>query len=173
MARSLPFDAGSLLRLVYANAEEFGGIEPMFYECCFRVNDIDIYVVYDAKKFPEFRIHSSRFSAVAILTPDGVGRVTIVEGGDEISEFSSALARLCSPCSCRAGHLYVTLLRQSQPLKCSCESSLLKCIEESFTSTSKCPLTNSKQLSTTSRGGLLKYALSEFHLRWRLQSTIS
>ena len=168
----LPYDAGTLLRLIHAQISIVFEHSPRSYLTSFKVENLEIHILYNTIDFPYFRIYEGQtFKAFAKLTEDGVGRLFILKNDSNFEKLKKTLFILCKPCICRAGHLYVCMLRSS-PLKCTCES-LLDVIEKSFKKTGYCPLTHKTESYLQNQENAIQFAFCSNAQRWRLRYVLS
>lgn len=134
----LSCDIGILLRLIISNNVTYFNETPTF--CEFQFKDNCIVIQNDPVIYPLFRLYNNNvFIGYAIISTDSVGRVALKK--DVCNEVKKLFYSLSTPCVCRAGHLLVVLLRYSNVLQCSCDDSLLKCIQNSYKINHRCPIT--------------------------------
>ena len=156
LGRVFTKDCGTLLRLVHAQAQSVSGIPSIKRLSTFKNGITAVGLEYDLMNFPCFNVfENGRLVGKARLQINGFGKMDTLHSSEE---FIHALDALCSPCLCRAGHLYVCIMRD-QPLRCICDSSTLLCIKKSFDLCGVCPLTESCDDFVASRDGVIQYAL--------------
>lgn len=166
----LPFDAGTLLRLLYAQISVVFEHSPQHYLATFSIENIQVNILYDKNDFPYFRIYENdTLQGFAKLLEDGVGRIKVFT--QTSTDFIKCLEKLTKPCICRAGHLFVCLLR-SCPLHCNCKS-LLDTIETSFKKTGSCPIKHLKESFLSTQESAIQYAHINNAQRCRLRNSIS
>ena len=135
---ALSCDAGVLLSLFGAIRMSLKNGEDVPRMVEFDLEHV-VRIEYDPSIKPLFRIFvDDCLRGFAVLFEDGVGRL-FLSGAPESSV--KVLSNLCTPCTCRAGHLLVARLRYSGVLPCICENSLLKSIFDSALKRGTCPFT--------------------------------
>jgi hypothetical protein len=144
---ALPYDAGPLLRII--TTESMYSSKKIF-DCNFIApSSENVIIQYSKDIFPFFRLFSSEEAdpfviGYAYLFENGVGRIMILS---KFHNFASRLKELCAPCLCKAGHLLVLRFRVSEnQITCSCSSSTLKCIEDSWALADLCAVSGEKQI---------------------------
>jgi hypothetical protein len=139
---ALPYEAGPLLRVIASESLlcnhkrlicPISSLKKVIFE-------------YDKDIFPFFRLYDEKdVVGYAHLFENGVGRVMLLTKTSE--KFTSSIQQMCCPCLCKAGHLLVLRFRVSETqIKCTCESSTLKCLEKSCEIEGKCPITQEKEI---------------------------
>jgi hypothetical protein len=141
---ALPYDAGPLLRIITTESQL-----SMSSKHKSLITDTKNKVNFEYSKdiFPFFRLYSDddKLLGYAHLFENGVGRVMLFS--ENRTKYHELFKQLFSPCLCKAGHLLVIRFRISEnQLKCCCNFSLLKSLEDSFDSLQHCPISKESEI---------------------------
>ena len=131
-------DAGALLRVLRAEAFGLHHDDPEIALADFWIHGLRIRIEH-----PSCRIFCDEvFVGKGFLLSNGVGRLVLTEDASEACV--QCLQEICSPCTCRAGHLLVLRLRHTNRLACVCTTSFLRCLKDSIDMTGRCPVSHER-----------------------------